>query len=71
MRQLMHLKKKLLLKRSPTEVRESMRKDFVKSETIPSKPQDKSTSGKAYLNNREIVVRGGKWVYADTGQEAK
>jgi len=58
-------------KRSPTEVRESMRKDFVKSETIPSKPQDKSTSGKAYLNNREIVVRGGKWVYADTGQEAK
>ena len=58
-------------KRSPTEVRESMRKDFVKSETIPPKSQDKSTSGKAYLNNREIVVRGGKWVYADTGQEAK
>lgn len=58
-------------KRSPSEVRESMRKDFVKSETIPSKPQEKSTSGKAYLNNREIVVKGGKWVYADTGEEAK
>lgn len=58
-------------KRSPSEVRESMRKDFVKSETIPTKSQEKPAGGKHYLNNREIVVKGGKWVYADTGQEAK
>lgn len=32
----------------------------------PAVPTQKYT-----LNNREIVVRGGKWVYADTGEDAK
>lgn len=30
-----------------------------------------ATQPKAKLNGRTIVVRGGKWVYEDTGQEAK
>jgi hypothetical protein len=58
-------------KKSPLEVRQSMRKDFVGGENPPAAPANKPADGKHYLNKREIVVRGGKWVYADTGEVAQ
>jgi hypothetical protein len=38
----------------------------VSASETPAVPTQKYT-----LNNREIVVRNGKWVYADDGKEAK
>jgi hypothetical protein len=38
----------------------------IRASETPAVPTQKYT-----LNNREIVVRGGKWVYADDGKEAK
>jgi hypothetical protein len=57
-------------KRAPKEVRESIRSEITGK--TPSSTATKSSatqpSGKHYLNNREIVVKGNKWVYADTGE---
>jgi hypothetical protein len=60
-------------KRAPKEVRESIRSEITGK--TPSSTATKSSatqpSGKHYLNNREIVVKGNKWVYADTGEAAQ
>lgn len=34
-------------------------------------PQSQSSSPRAYKNGRAIVVKGNKWVYEDTGQDAQ
>ena len=59
-------------KSAPKEVRENIRGEILaKTPTATKKETSKDTGGKHYLNNREIVVKGNKWVYADTGEEAK
>jgi hypothetical protein len=58
---------------SPKQVRENIRGAITgapATSTTQKAPASQS-SGKHYLNNREIVVRGNKWVYADTGEDAK
>lgn len=57
-------------KASPKQVRESIRGEIT-GKAPTATPANKPAGGKHYLNNREIVVKGGKWVYADTGEEAK
>lgn len=59
-------------KASPKQVRENIRSEITSNApTSTKKETPKNTGGKHYLNNREIVVKGNKWVYADTGEEAK
>ena len=55
--------------RAPREVRSSMHSEIVGAPT--SKKESKPEGGKHFLRGREIVVKGNKWVFADTGEEAK
>jgi len=60
--------------RAPREVRANLRSEISgtsPASTPDNKPTNKPAGGKHYLRNREIVVRGGKWVFADTGEDAK
>jgi hypothetical protein len=59
-------------KASPRQVRENIRNEITGN--APTATKNKPTAqggGKHYLNNREIVVKGNKWVYADTGEVAQ
>ena len=59
--------------RAPREVRANLRSEIsgAPSASTTQKTPASQTGGKHYLNNREIVVKGSKWVYADTGEAAQ
>lgn len=59
-------------KASPKQVRENIRSEITGNAPAATKNKPAAQGGgKHYLNNREIVVKGNKWVYADTGEDAK
>jgi len=60
--------------RAPREVRANLRSEISgtsPASTPDNKPANKPASGKHYLRGREIVISGNKWVFADTGEDAK
>lgn len=57
-------------RKSPKQVRENLRGEVTGSTSSP-KSESKPAGGKHFLRGREIVVKGNKWVFADTGEEAK
>ena len=59
--------------RAPREVRANLHSEIsgAPSASTTQKTPASQPGGKHYLNNREIVVRGNKWVYADTGEVAQ